>query len=134
MIDDNSKKILMSVAKKHKLKLLILFGSRAKGQNRKNSDWDFAILGNKKLSLNKKLKIYQDLDCITKFENVDLIDLNVVDEHILRQNIFKKGICIYENEKGLYDEEFVNTIYNYIDYSPLYKIEEEIVQKKLENL
>ncbi len=44
MIDINSKKLeIRNIAEKHKIKFVVLFGSRAKGAPREDSDFDVAV-------------------------------------------------------------------------------------------
>ena len=45
------------IGKKYDLKLALLFGSRARNQERKDSDLDIAILGNEKIEFKKLLQI-----------------------------------------------------------------------------
>lgn len=125
---------LVNIAKKHKLKLLILFGSRARNQNREDSDWDLAVLANKTLSSNQKMDLYSDIEDVAKFNKIDLIDLSMTQDPLLKKNIFQNSKCIYENKIGLFDKMMINAIYEHIDYMPLYEIEKNIVKEKLESL
>ena len=42
---------------------LILFGSRANGSEREDSDWDFIVVINKAFQRKEKLALWQKLDC-----------------------------------------------------------------------
>ena len=59
-----SKNKAISVIKKHigknnlKIKKIILFGSRARGDFNKDSDWDFLVIIDKELSFRDKNKIF----------------------------------------------------------------------------
>ena len=57
------KKIIKEVLKEFRvnLKALILFGSRAKGNENKYSDWDFLIIVKEDLSFPKKRKIAKEI-------------------------------------------------------------------------
>jgi predicted nucleotidyltransferase len=44
-----------------KVKKIILFGSRAKGNPREDSDWDFFVIIDKKLGFNEKWNIIDDI-------------------------------------------------------------------------
>ena len=92
-----------------------------------------AIYSNKGISNDDYLNIISKIEGIY-FKKVDLV---IIDENIdplLSKNIFENGKVLFEKEKGLFDNLYVNSIYNFIDYMPLYKIEEEINQKRLELL
>lgn len=43
------------------VKKIILFGSRAKGTHRKDSDWDFFVVIDKELSFSQKWEIIDDI-------------------------------------------------------------------------
>jgi uncharacterized protein len=134
MISKQDKAKLNNIAKKHKLVLLILFGSRAKGQHREDSDWDLAYLAQRDLTSKKKMDLYSDLEDVAKFNTIDLIDLNATEDALLKKNIFQNSICIHEGQKCLFDKMLTDAIYEYIDYMPLYEIEKNIVKEKLESL
>lgn len=135
MISKTEEKILVDICKKLSIKLFIIFGSRAKGTNFKDSDWDFAIFTQKdKIGQTQKTKLFEELEKITKFNKIDIIHLNHTQDPLLWYEIFTKGICLYEKDKGLFDNMQTNSIFNFIDYKPLYLIEEQIVNKRLEEI
>ena len=123
---------LKEIAKNYDLDLMVLFGSRAKGPIKEDSDYDIAVLFNK-YDNEKFLELLEELE--EKLLNkVDLVSLNLNEDPLLLKNISQGGICISERKKGLFDTFQVNSIFNYIDYSPLYKIEEEIVSDELNSI
>jgi uncharacterized protein len=134
MIKPNIKKKLNLLAKKYDLKFLVLFGSRANGTYNNLSDWDFAFFPQKNFSIEDEMDLFDSILFILKNEKVDIINLKNQQDYLLRKNIAQNSILIYEEEKGIYDDFQVNSIFNYIDYLPIYKVEEDIVNKKLKNL
>ncbi|MCX8092735.1 MAG: nucleotidyltransferase domain-containing protein [Candidatus Goldbacteria bacterium] len=73
------KQIILNILKSMKMSVkdIILFGSRARGDNKYNSDWDILIIIKQKISFNKKREIarsirkkladsYVDADIIVK--------------------------------------------------------------------
>lgn len=133
MLNKNQKKIINSIVKEYNLDLVLLFGSRARKQEREDSDWDLAIYSKKEINTDKYFEIISKIEgnC---FKKIDLIIINEDIDPLLSKNIFEKPIVLFEKNKEIFNELQINSIYNFIDYSPLYKIEEEIVKKRLEAL
>jgi predicted nucleotidyltransferase len=125
------KKKLMILAKNFKLDLFILFGYRAKGDYNENSDWDFAYFSkNNKVNY---LDLFSEIQNIVG-ENIDLVNLSSDLDPLLRYNILKDNILIYESELGLIDDFYADSVIEYIDFKPYLKLEEEIINKKINNL
>ena len=84
---------------------LILFGSRAIGTYRPNSDIDLALLG-PKISFRKFLDFKADLDDLGLLYRIDLIDFNRITNEELKSHIERVGVVISSstipaNKKGL---------------------------------
>lgn len=82
---DNIRKTLIEIAEKYSIKRAVLFGSRANGTNRDNSDIDLIIEFSKKVSLltisNLKLELQSmlnlDVDIVHgPIQEDDLIEIN----------------------------------------------------------
>lgn len=133
MLNKNQKEIINSIVKEYNLDLVLLFGSRARKQEREDSDWDLAIYSKKEINTDKYFEIISKIEgnC---FKKIDLIIINEDIDPLLSKNIFEKPIILFEKNKEIFNELQINSIYKFIDYSPLYKIEEEIVKKRLEAL
>ncbi|MFB2939323.1 nucleotidyltransferase domain-containing protein [Aerosakkonemataceae cyanobacterium BLCC-F154] len=92
------------------LKLLILFGSRAKGNANEDSDWDFAVLYDPELrKIHEKsgwdwLKIWSVLETVFDLpENkVDVVILNDC-SNIMAHTIARDGKLLYERESGEFE-------------------------------
>ncbi len=74
---------------------IILFGSRAKENNREHSDFDFA-LDCAKPSLSVERKINEEIEKISGLYKVDLIYLGSVDKEF-KEIVLKTGKVIYES-------------------------------------
>ncbi len=93
------------------LKLLILFGSRATGQNNEDSDYDFALICDQEIYQDWKKKGKSWFSLYSIFENIfelpneaiDIVDLNRCSE-ILAHVIAYDGKLLYEKRSGEYDE------------------------------
>lgn len=123
-------KELIKLCKEFDLFLLVLFGSRAKGTSKKNSDFDFGFLSSKKLSPEKFIFLHEKFMNLLKFEKIDLIDLNSASIFV-KKNIFLSGILIYEKEKGIFFREKWNSWSDFVKFKPYYKIQKDILKKEI---
>lgn len=97
------------IAKQHPtLKLLILFGSRARGDYAPNSDWDIAYLGDP--SPEKGTTWFPGADLLHTLsehsqipgDRIDLIDISTCSD-ILAHLVAQEGQLIYEHEPGEFE-------------------------------
>jgi predicted nucleotidyltransferase len=97
------------------LKLLVLFGSRARDDSHANSDWDFAVLYDEELRKQYEqggidwLHIWSILQ--TEFhladDQLDIVILNQC-SNVLADTIARDGLLLYEKEPGEF-EQFQST-------------------------
>ncbi|MEX0269380.1 nucleotidyltransferase domain-containing protein [Leptolyngbyaceae cyanobacterium UHCC 1019] len=94
------------------LKLLVLFGSRARGDHFPSSDWDFALLFDEELRQQyepgKGWNCYRSWGVIQQTlglgdDEMDWIDLKDASE-LLAHAIARDGLAIYEREPGLFEK------------------------------
>lgn len=88
-----SQRVLNSIkelAEKYNLDKVILFGSRARGDNRERSDIDIAISGGNTVRF---ISSVDDIETLLSFDVVDM-DSSVSKE--LMDNIGRDGVLIYE--------------------------------------
>ncbi|WOB69473.1 type VII toxin-antitoxin system MntA family adenylyltransferase antitoxin [Microcystis aeruginosa] len=100
-------KITAIVEKLPNLKLLILFGSRARGEHKPDSDWDFAVLYEERSAqkdISSLLKIYTLLEQALEIpeDKIDVIDLKGCSP-ILAHYVARDGQLLYERETGLFE-------------------------------
>ena len=81
---------IIKIAQKNKIKKLIIFGSRARGDFRKTSDIDIAVNGG---DFNMFAQDIEETSTLLKF---DLIDLDGPIENNLLESIRREGRIIYE--------------------------------------
>ncbi len=73
------KRVILDVTKEMNIEIdkIILFGSRARGDYREDSDWDILIITKDDLKLNKKLKLIRKIKLIlSKKISTDIIIMN----------------------------------------------------------
>jgi uncharacterized protein len=94
------------------LKLMVLFGSRARGDNAPSSDWDFALLFDE--DLRKQYESGGGWNCFRSWavlqqvlglgdDEMDWVDLKDVSE-LLAHAIARDGVVIYESEPGIFEQ------------------------------
>lgn len=87
----NLTEVIQTLSKVNKI---VLFGSRAKGNARPSSDWDFALFGN---DINTKdiLSLQVKIEDRWLPNAVDLIDYNSINNEALREHIDRVGILVW---------------------------------------
>lgn len=89
-LPDRVEREIISFAKKNGIKKVILFGSRARGENTKRSDIDLAVSGGD--ALNFYCDLEEKTHTLLIFDVVDL-DRGISDK--LKMNIERDGIVLY---------------------------------------
>ena len=94
------------------LKLLVLFGSRARGDHFPSSDWDFALLFNEELRQQYEPRggcnRYRSWSVLQRIlglgdDEIDWIDLKNASD-FLAHEIAQDGVALYESEPGVFQE------------------------------
>jgi len=92
------------------LKMLVIFGSRGRGEAHQDSDWDFAVLYDEVLAEEQLkgldwFKIYDIL--VNAFEvssdAIDVVNLNKCSP-LIAHYVARDGQLIYEQETGLFEQ------------------------------
>ena len=125
---------LNQLSRAFELDLLVLFGSRAKSEEHQNSDWDIAYKKDVELTYNEMTDFFSKLSSIVDSESLDLVDVERTYDPLLLREIFLGGMCLYEKQEGLFDEEQNKAWSAYLDFEPNYKLQEEIIRLRLEEL
>lgn len=84
-------KDILFLAQKHGIQKVILFGSRARGNNSERSDIDIAVYGNNFDAFYWDIK--EQVHSLLSFDIVDL-NTNISDE--LKEQITLEGVVLYE--------------------------------------
>lgn len=119
---------IQKLAKKHHLKLLVLFGSEAQDQTHPESDLDIAFFAEKKVD---EEKLYEDLMALFRRADIDLINLYTHHDHLLRHQILSKGLALFEAEKGLKSRMEGESYIDYMDFKKYYELRSILLDKKL---
>lgn len=118
------------IAKKYNLKLAVVFGSFASGKNKKDSDLDLGILGNKEISFEKQIKLINEFSQIFKKE-IDLSILNRANPLLLFE-ASKNSVLLFGNQEDLAKFRlYAFRVYN--DYAPYFKIENDLNKRLIKS-
>lgn len=82
---------ILALAKKHNIQKVILFGSRARGDNWQRSDIDLAITGGNTVAFS--IDVNEDVKTILMF---DVVNLDEPVQQALLDDIARDGVVIYE--------------------------------------
>lgn len=82
---------IKKITQKYNYKFII-FGSRARGDYKNNSDIDIAIYGN--ITMEDEMKIRNDFDKIDMEYMVDIVIVDKIEKEELLENINKEGVLI----------------------------------------
>ncbi|OGI16801.1 MAG: hypothetical protein A3J63_02010 [Candidatus Moranbacteria bacterium RIFCSPHIGHO2_02_FULL_40_12b] len=88
---------IAEAGKKHNLKLVVLYGSQARGKAKKGSDIDVAVLGEKPLSFEEVVDLINEFADIFKVREMDVKSLHKTSPFFLYQ-VVKNGILLYGDE------------------------------------
>lgn len=95
--DKNVREKIAEIAKKHTLKLVVLFGSQATGVIHEKSDIDVALIGNGPIDFNIKLKLADDFSALFQREDVEVVDLETASPTLMHV-VVSDGKLLYESE------------------------------------
>ncbi len=120
------------VGARHSLRLMVLYGSHAKGMAKKNSDVDIAVLGEKALDLGQITDIINEFMDLLKINEVDVKSLHKTNP-LFRWEVMERGILLYGDEL-----DFVKfrayAFRDYVDSKSLFDLKEKMVKKQIKNL
>lgn len=87
--------IIERLKKENSIKKVVLFGSRARGDNKERSDYDIAVYGNIPHDVQLGLQHYCSEE-IRTLHKIDLVFIRDKTYSKLIKNIEKEGIVLYE--------------------------------------
>ena len=103
------------IAQEYSLDLIVMFGSRARGQSIGSSDTDIAVRGSRELARDDELRIAAALDAF--FPNVDLCDIRKASPLLLGA-IGQDAKLIYQQRESLLEEFKIFAWNQYMDFKP----------------
>lgn len=107
--------------------LLVLFGSRARGDAAPGSDWDFGYLAGGSVD---PLALMAELSRVVGSDRVDVVDLART-SGLLRYRAARDGLLVYERESGAFDRFRFEAARFWFDAEPVLLPEYEAVLDRL---
>lgn len=95
-LDEDIIKSILKVGDKYKIDRITLFGSRARGDNKKTSDIDLAVYSDD--DYNDKGSIYFEFEDIDTLLKLDIVFIDSNTDKKLIENIEREGKIIYERK------------------------------------
>lgn len=85
---------IKTIAKKYPIRKIVLFGSRARGDNQSKSDIDLAIYTMPEFK--SKGHFVSDIEDLQTLLKIDIVFINEDTDETLVKNVEKEGVVIYE--------------------------------------
>ena len=123
----NLEEILKNSLRNVGLRLAILFGSLAEGQEGRVSDIDLALLFDHPVNV---LDITNDMIELLNTDRIDIVDLRVADP-LLSFEIARKGKVLFEREPGIFNQFYSMAFRRYIDTEKLRKAQRYFIERFL---
>lgn len=121
------------------LTMLVIFGSRGRGEAHKNSDWDFAVLYDEDLAKEQLkgwdwLKIYDILADAFEISSdaIDVVNLNQCSP-LIAHYVARDGQLIYEQEAGLFEHFKRENLMNQEELKSLRQVMRREIEEFLQN-
>jgi uncharacterized protein len=103
------------LAQSGRVRLAVLFGSRAAGTARASSDFDIGILPREpEPSLHEELALASELSGVVGAE-VDLVRLDR-DDPVLGREVARLGVCLFEEAPGLFSSYRARALSTWLDF------------------
>ena len=129
MIETDKAKIKVEkLAKKHKLLLVVLFGSQVSGKTHSNSDTDIAFFSEKRMSLKDIAQMQMDFVQTLKMKKIDLVALNGAHPLLLKQ-VAVKGKLLYEKEPSAFARFKIYALKRFMEAKPLLELRNSSLKK-----
>jgi len=97
ILPDDLDSIISILKSNEKVKSVILFGSRAKGNYDPGSDIDIALKG-EQLNLDDLIEFYVEMDKLLIPNKVDIVIFDRIEEKALIEHINRVGVVLYDKQ------------------------------------
>jgi predicted nucleotidyltransferase len=123
--------VLDKLVREYGLDLIVMFGSRARGESRVDSDTDIAVRGSRELSRDEELTIAAELDKL--YPNVDLCDIRKASPLLLGA-IGNDAKLVHQVRESLFEEFKIFAWNQYMDFKPTLALMRERNRREIEKL
>ncbi len=119
---------IAALARKHKLRLVVLFGSQATGKIHPKSDIDVGYVASPDLNFEASLDAANDLRELLGREDVEFVNMRKISP-LLRKIISDEGILLYEDTPGTFVQFKMYAFKKYIETKPLRELRYKSLRK-----
>src|SRR5215469_9743130 len=127
MDNDVIQKIADEVKKYPEVTLVMLFGSRARGDASVRSDWDFGFCAAKGFDYTA---LYVALTHLLATDSIDLVNLAKA-SGLLRYRVAKEGKPLYEKQAGEYEKFWLEAVDFWCDAGGIIRAEYEALLRRI---
>jgi len=131
LVREPIKQEITKVCRKYRVEFLALFGSRAAGEARKESDIDLAAFFSRRTSPREELDFFYELVRLFGTDRLDLIVLDRANPLLLKE-VALYGVPLFERRKESFDEFIILAIAKYQDTRKNRRFEKELTEEFLE--
>lgn len=122
------KQQLKKISEKYKLNFLALFGSRAEGTARKDSDYDIAYSPQEEFDYDREYFLGLELARVFQSPKIDLVSTKKSPPLLMRDIGFNSKL-LYEKEKNSFDYFQMFAFKIYVEAKPLFKMTHDYVNR-----
>jgi predicted nucleotidyltransferase len=116
------------IAKKYQLNFLALFGSRAEGVNRPDSDFDIAYSPKQNLTNSEEYFLERDLAKVLKNNKIDMVSTRKASPLLMKKIAYNSQL-LHEATKRSFVYFQMYAFKMYVEARPLFKMTHEYVNK-----
>jgi len=112
---------IKELALRHKLVLIILFGSQSRNETHSESDIDIAYIPQNAISIEDEVNINYRLTLILGSNDVDTLNMHRASPLLLKQ-IFEKPVVLYQKTGQEFPRYEMYSMRSYSDAMPLFEM------------
>jgi len=120
------------IAKRHNLKLVILYGSQATGKDGEKSDIDIAVLGIEPVRFEEEVDLINEFTDLFKTDDIDVKSLHGAGP-LFRYQVMRDGLLLY-GDRYDYDSFKAYAFRDFCDSQDLFRLKEILIKKRLQQL
>jgi predicted nucleotidyltransferase len=126
-----AKQEIANICRKYRIEFLALFGSRASGEAKNESDIDLAVFFSRLISAREELDFFYELVRLFETDQLDLVVLDRANPLLLKE-VALYGVPLYERYKTAFDKFIMLAMAKYQESRKNRSFEKELVEEFLE--
>ena len=127
------KKAVVGLAEAHDLSLVVLFGSRASGKARRESDTDIGFVSERQKTPREVAEMQLAFTDALRVPNLDLVDLRGKSPLFLKQ-VAERSVLLYEKRRAIFARFKIYALKLYLEAKPLYRMQRAAIARFAESV